>query len=105
MKINKKENPFFVNEYLTHLSVVKCLSDSTVMGYYQDIRQFLRFLQFREMQPDVQPTAEMLMDLPICEKYKERFFSSDAEDDIDDELEIPSGVVNMKYEDLFKTEE
>ncbi len=72
MKINKKENPFFVNEYLTHLSVVKCLSDSTVMGYYQDIRQFLRFLQFREMQPDVQPTAEMLMDLPICDMKPEQ---------------------------------
>ena len=39
------------------------------------------------------------------EKYKERFFSSDAEEDIDDEPEIPVGVVNMKYEDLFKTEE
>lgn len=39
------------------------------------------------------------------EKYKERFFSSDVDEDIDDEPEIPAGVVNMKYEDLFKTEE
>lgn len=65
MQIPKHENPFFLNEYITHLSVVKCLSDGTVMGYYQDIRQFLRFLVFRRMQPDVQPTADMLTAVPI----------------------------------------
>ncbi len=65
MQIPKHENPFFLNEYITHLSVVKCLSNGTVTGYYQDIRQFLRFLVFRRMQPDVQPTADMLTAVPI----------------------------------------
>ncbi len=43
MKIDRSEYPFFLNDYLTHLSVVKCLSDGTVQGYFRDIRQFLRF--------------------------------------------------------------
>ncbi len=44
MKIKKTENPYFLNDFITHLSVVKCLADSTVGVYYQDVRQFLRFL-------------------------------------------------------------
>ena len=43
MHIQYDENPVFLNDYITHLSVVKGLAESTVLGYYQDIRQFLRF--------------------------------------------------------------
>ena len=43
MQINRKENPDFLNDYLTHITVVKGLAKSTVSVYYQDIRQFLRF--------------------------------------------------------------
>ncbi len=44
MAIKRQENPFFLNDYLTHLSVVKGLSVQTVEGYYRDIRQFLRYI-------------------------------------------------------------
>ena len=43
MQIQSNENPDFLNAYITHISVVKGLADSTVTGYYQDIRQFLRY--------------------------------------------------------------
>lgn len=43
MKINKTRNPDFLNDYLTHLSVVKFLADGTVEGYYRDVQHFLRF--------------------------------------------------------------
>lgn len=43
VQIQNSENPGFLNDYITHISVVKGLADGTVMGYYQDIRQFLRY--------------------------------------------------------------
>lgn len=65
MQIEKHENPYFLNDYITHLSVVKCLSEGTVMGYYQDIRHFLRFVMFRYVSPELSPTAEQLAEVPI----------------------------------------
>ncbi len=65
MQIEKHENPYFLNDYITHLSVVKCLSDGTVMGYYQDIRHFLRFVMFRHISPELSPTPELLAEVPI----------------------------------------
>ncbi len=47
MRIQSSEYPFFLNEYITHLSVVKCLSDGTVQGYFRDVRQFLRFVTLK----------------------------------------------------------
>lgn len=47
MYIQSDKNPDFLNEYITHISVVKGLADSTVKGYYQDIRQFLRFYKLK----------------------------------------------------------
>ncbi|MCR5718254.1 MAG: tyrosine-type recombinase/integrase [Oscillospiraceae bacterium] len=44
MQIDRNENPEFLNDYLTYITVVKGLAVSTVQVYYQDIRQFLRFL-------------------------------------------------------------
>ncbi len=67
MQITRSENPYFVNDYITHLSVVKSLSAGTVMGYYQDVRQFLRYLTLHKQQPDVQITPEMLSEVPIKE--------------------------------------
>ncbi|MBR2086409.1 MAG: tyrosine-type recombinase/integrase [Oscillospiraceae bacterium] len=43
MHIQRKENPDFLNDYITHITVVKGLAKSTIAVYYQDIRQFLRF--------------------------------------------------------------
>ena len=43
MHIQRKENPDFLNDYITHITVVKGLAQSTIAVYYQDIRQFLRF--------------------------------------------------------------
>ncbi len=64
MKIDRSENPDYLNDYLTHLTVVKGLAPSTVSGYYQDIRQFLRFLYFYrqdrgDITPELLPSAQM----------------------------------------------
>ncbi len=65
MQIQKSENPFFLNEYITHLSVVKCLSDGTVMGYYRDIRQFLRFLTAHHSNEGASITSDSLSEIRI----------------------------------------
>lgn len=64
MQIERSENPEFLNDYITHISVVKGLAKSTVSGYYQDIRQFLRFLKlYRGNVPNISPA--MLPDTRI----------------------------------------
>ena len=64
MQINRKENPEFFNDYLTHITVVKGLAKSTVMGYYQDIRQFLRFYTL-DSASDAMPAKAMLETVDI----------------------------------------
>lgn len=69
MQINRKENPDYLNDYITHISVVKGLAKSTVDVYYQDIRQFLRFYILDQEGSDV-PGADQLdsvsiRDIPI----------------------------------------
>ena len=64
MNIQHEENPDFLNEYITHLSVVKGLADSTVMGYYQDVRQFLRFYVL-DKAGNARITADMMLDADI----------------------------------------
>ena len=64
MQIQRSENPAFLNEFITHLSVVKGLAGSTVGVYYQDVRQFLRFLKLdRADVPNI--SAEMLQEVSI----------------------------------------
>ncbi len=65
MNIEKSENPFFLNEYITHLSIVKCLSDGTVMGYYRDIRQFLRFWMVHRSNEGASIAADSLSEVRI----------------------------------------
>ena len=61
MSIDRNEYPFFLNDYVTHLSVVKCLSKGTVQGYFRDVRQFLRFyMQGREHSARTQETMELV---------------------------------------------
>lgn len=67
MRFSRNENPDFLNDYITHLSIVKCLSDGTVQGYYQDIRQFLRYMTLRRAQPGMNFSAERLTDISIRE--------------------------------------
>lgn len=57
MRIQSSEYPFFLNDYITHLSVVKCLSDGTVQGYFRDVRQFLRFYMLGRSQTPRTPEA------------------------------------------------
>ncbi len=64
MNIQYDQNPTFLNEYITHLSVVKGLADSTVKGYYQDIRQFLRFWLLNQA-GNARITPEMLLETDI----------------------------------------
>lgn len=64
MEINRKENPDFLNDYLTHITVVKGLARSTVMVYYQDIRQFLRFMLLNAAS-DAAPSKESLDSVDI----------------------------------------
>ena len=66
MKIIPSENPEYLNEYITHLTVVKGLAASTIGVYYQDIRQFLRYLALaRAGVQDI--TAERLAETPIAD--------------------------------------
>ncbi|MDE6730646.1 MAG: hypothetical protein K2J71_07715, partial [Oscillospiraceae bacterium] len=67
MQIQSHENPDFLNDYITHISVVKGLAESTVMGYYQDIRQFLRYyrLTTANMQDNKNIQINMLSDITI----------------------------------------
>ncbi|MBQ8926944.1 MAG: tyrosine-type recombinase/integrase [Oscillospiraceae bacterium] len=66
MQLSRADNPDFVNEYVTHLSVVKGLAKGTVMGYYQDLRQFLRFyILMRSCDREISP--EMLDSVSIRE--------------------------------------
>lgn len=44
MNIDKTQNPAFLNDYLTYISVTKGLSPRTVAEYYLDIRLFFRYL-------------------------------------------------------------
>ncbi len=59
MKINRKENPDFLNDYITHISVVKGLAESTIGVYYQDIRQFLRFYVLDQASSTVPTQADL----------------------------------------------
>ncbi len=65
MHIHSSEYPFFLNDYITHLSVVKCLSDGTVQGYFRDVRQFLRFFILHREHANC--TAEMMENVSIRE--------------------------------------
>lgn len=66
MQIERNKNPEFLNDYITHISVVKGLATGTVSDYYQDIRQFLRFLKlYRGDVPDISPA--MLPDTDISD--------------------------------------
>ena len=43
MDLHRDANPDFLNDYLTHLDVIKGRSQRTVAEYYQDIARFLRW--------------------------------------------------------------
>lgn len=45
MKIDKSENPDFLNDYIFYLKVVKGRSQRTIDEYYLDIRMFLRYIR------------------------------------------------------------
>ncbi len=65
MQLNRRENPFFLNDFVTHLTVIKMLSVNTVQGYYRDVRQFLRFYMFSLTNPDGTPDVDTLSEMPI----------------------------------------
>lgn len=45
MKIDKSENPDFLNDYILYLRIVKNCSQRTVDEYYADIRLFLKYIR------------------------------------------------------------
>lgn len=51
-KINNKNNPDFLNDYLMHLKVVKMLSERTIEEYFLDIRLFLKFYRGNQLDID-----------------------------------------------------
>ena len=64
MQINRKENPDFLNDYLTHITVVKGLAKSTIAVYYQDLRQFLRFYLLDQSTSEI-PSRDALESVDI----------------------------------------
>jgi len=71
MQIQNDRNPEFLNEYITHLAVVKGLAQGTVQGYYQDIRQFLRFYLLDKAGNQI-ITPDMLLESDISEMTLEQ---------------------------------
>lgn len=69
MQIDRRDNPDFLNDYVTYISVVKGLAQSTVTVYYQDIRQFLRYLKLnRSGIPGISPamlSETSILDLTV----------------------------------------
>jgi len=45
-----KQSPNYLKEYFDYLSVVKARSDTTIDGYFNDIRLFLRYLKMNHQQ-------------------------------------------------------
>lgn len=43
-KIYRNENPNFLNDYITHMRIIKGCLERTVFAYYIDIRMFLRYI-------------------------------------------------------------
>jgi site-specific recombinase XerD len=64
-KIDRRENPNFLNEYLTHMRIVKGCLERTVFAYYIDIRMFLRYI-LKDRFPDRFADME-LDDIPIVD--------------------------------------
>ncbi len=67
MKIDRSEIPYYFSDYITHLTAVKGLSETTVMSYFRDIRQFLRFVVYEQEHPGCNPSAELLSEIPISQ--------------------------------------
>ena len=45
MQINKNDCPFYLNEYLFYIKVIKGRAERTIEAYYTDLRLFLRYLK------------------------------------------------------------
>lgn len=87
MNINRTENPYYLNDFLTYMKVIKIRSDRTIDAYYTDIRLFLKYLKRlrNNMPPDTKLEnvsikdipIDMLKDLSLSDFYEFLYFTSD----------------------------
>lgn len=73
--------PYYLNDFLTHLKVVKNRGERTVEAYYIDIRTFLRYLKYIHKDVDIKNTQWeeiRIKDVPL--EYVSQFTLLDAYD-------------------------
>ncbi len=77
-KIDRTKNPKFLNDYLTHMRIVRGCLERTVFAYYIDIRMFLRYIlkdRFTEY------ASSSLEDIPI-DKFPDDVLDTISKEDI-----------------------
>jgi site-specific recombinase XerD len=84
-KINNKNNPDFLNDYLMHLKIVKMHSERTVEEYYLDIRLFLKFYRGNQLDIDgdvedvdiSEMTVDDMRKISVTDIYNFIFYAAD----------------------------
>lgn len=73
--------PYYLNDFLTHLKVVKNRGERTVEAYYIDIRTFLRYLKYIHKDVDIKNTQwEEIRIKDVALEYVSQFTLLDAYD-------------------------
>jgi site-specific recombinase XerD len=66
MEINKDECPYYLNEYIFYMKVIKGRSERTIEAYYIDLRLFLRYIKLTKynLPADADIETISIKDLP-----------------------------------------
>lgn len=66
MEINKDECPYYLNEYIFYMKVIKGRSERTIEAYYIDLRLFLRYIKLTKynLPADTDIETISIKDLP-----------------------------------------
>ena len=72
LNINRTENPYYLNDFLTYMKVIKIRSDRTIDAYYTDIRLFLKYLKRlrNNMPPDTKLESVPIKDIQRLKAYR-----------------------------------
>lgn len=108
--INKNDNPDFLNDYLDYMRVVKQLSPRTVIGYYQEIRLFLRWIIMKDsgsencVLQDIQIkkfTLDRLKKVTLSEIYQFFYYCADELNDSPYSRERKSSALKGLFKYLY----